>query len=211
LAESVEIVPSLSRSRTGRTASIVGGLMVLVSVVGYLREAALAARFGVSSTMDAYFGAIFIPNILYSILIAGTVSPILIRILVQVEFLVRVATVEVRRNVPRNHDHRDRIERCVGNAGHRVRQPGSQVRQADADLARRARVAIGGVGRHLFVPRRDEADATAAERLEKRDVGVPAEAEDHFDAEPFEILGEQVRRDACLLCGRCALGDRLGD
>jgi len=59
--------------------------MVLVSVVGYLREAALAARFGVSSTMDAYFGAIFIPNILYSILIAGTVSPILIRILVQEE------------------------------------------------------------------------------------------------------------------------------
>lgn len=85
MAESVEIVPSLSRSRTGRTASIVGGLMVLVSVVGYLREAALAARFGVSSTMDAYFGAIFIPNILYSILIAGTVSPILIRILVQEE------------------------------------------------------------------------------------------------------------------------------
>lgn len=83
MAESVEIVPSVSKLRTGRTASIVGGLMVLVSVVGYLREAALAARFGVSSTMDAYFGAIFIPNILYSILIAGTVSPILIRILVQ--------------------------------------------------------------------------------------------------------------------------------
>jgi putative peptidoglycan lipid II flippase len=59
--------------------------MVLVSIVGYLREAALAARFGVSSTMDAYFGAIFIPNILYSILIAGTVSPILIRILMQEE------------------------------------------------------------------------------------------------------------------------------
>jgi peptidoglycan biosynthesis protein MviN/MurJ (putative lipid II flippase) len=56
---------------------------VIVSVVGYLREAALAARFGVSSTMDAYFGAIFIPNILYFILIAGTVSPILIPILLQ--------------------------------------------------------------------------------------------------------------------------------
>jgi putative peptidoglycan lipid II flippase len=77
--------PSFAGLRTGHTASIVGGLMVLVSVVGYLREAALAARFGVSSTMDAYFGAIFIPNILYSILIAGTVSPILIRILVQKE------------------------------------------------------------------------------------------------------------------------------
>ena len=57
--------------------------MVLVSVIGYLREAVLASRFGVSSTMDAYFGALFIPNILYAILIAGTVSPILISILVQ--------------------------------------------------------------------------------------------------------------------------------
>src|ERR1051326_9443782 len=85
LAESVEIVPSVSTLRTGRTASIVGALMVLVSVIGYLREAVLASRFGVSATMDAYFGAIFIPNILYSIFIAGTVSPILIRILVQVE------------------------------------------------------------------------------------------------------------------------------
>ena len=135
----------------------------------------------------------------------------LVGVLVQVHLLVRVAAVVVGRHVAGDHDHRDRIERCVGDAGHRVRQPGSQVRQADADLARRSRVAIGGVGRHLLVPRRDEADATAAERLEKSDVGVPAEAEDHFDAEPFEILGEQVRRDARLLCGRWALGDRLGD
>jgi putative peptidoglycan lipid II flippase len=59
--------------------------MVLVSVIGYLREAVLASRFGVSATMDAYFGALFIPNILYSILIAGTVSPVLIPILVQEE------------------------------------------------------------------------------------------------------------------------------
>ena len=82
MAESVETAPFPSGLRTGRTAGIVGALMVLVSVVGYMREAALAARFGVSTTMDAYFGAIFIPNILYSILIAGTVSPILISILV---------------------------------------------------------------------------------------------------------------------------------
>jgi putative peptidoglycan lipid II flippase len=59
--------------------------MVLVSMVGYLREAALAARFGISTTMDAYFGAIFIPNILYFVLIAGTVSPVLVPILLQEE------------------------------------------------------------------------------------------------------------------------------
>jgi putative peptidoglycan lipid II flippase len=81
----VEAAPSLSGLRKGRTAGVVGALMVLVSVVGYLREAALAARFGVSTTMDAYFGAIFIPNILYFVLIAGTVSPVLIPILLQEE------------------------------------------------------------------------------------------------------------------------------
>jgi putative peptidoglycan lipid II flippase len=81
----VETAPSPSGLRKGRTAGIVGGLTVLVSVVGYLREAALAARFGVSTTMDAYFGAIFIPNILYFVLIAGTVSPVLIPILLQEE------------------------------------------------------------------------------------------------------------------------------
>jgi putative peptidoglycan lipid II flippase len=86
LAEPVaETAPSPPGLRKGRTASIVGASMVLVSVVGYLREAALAARFGVSTTMDAYFGAIFVPNILYSVLIAGTVSPILIPILLQEE------------------------------------------------------------------------------------------------------------------------------
>lgn len=62
---------------------MVGILTLLVSGVGYLREAALAARFGVSATIDAYFGAIFIPNILYFILIAGTLSPIFIPILLQ--------------------------------------------------------------------------------------------------------------------------------
>jgi putative peptidoglycan lipid II flippase len=85
LAEFVEIAPLPSGLRTGHTAGIVGVLMVIVSVIGYLREAALASRFGVSAIMDAYFGAAFIPNILYSILIAGTVSPILIRILVEEE------------------------------------------------------------------------------------------------------------------------------
>ena len=50
--------------------------------------------------------------------------------------------------------------------------------------------------RHLFVARRDEPDAALAERVEKRDDGVAAEAEDHLDAEALEILGQQVRRDS---------------
>jgi putative peptidoglycan lipid II flippase len=56
-----------------------------VAVLGYLREATLAARFGLTSTMDAYFGAMFIPMNVYLILIVGTVSPILIPILLHGE------------------------------------------------------------------------------------------------------------------------------
>ena len=69
--------------RRGRTAGIVSILTVLVAACGYVREAALAARFGLSPTMDAYFAAIFIPTIVYMVLIAGTLSPVFISILVQ--------------------------------------------------------------------------------------------------------------------------------
>lgn len=69
--------------RKARLVGIVSVVTVLVAVAGYLREATLAARFGISATMDAYFAAIFIPNILYLILIAGTLSPVFIPILIQ--------------------------------------------------------------------------------------------------------------------------------
>ncbi len=67
--------------RPGRTVSIVSVLMVVVSVSGYLREATLAARFGLSTTMDAYFAAVFIPTMVYMTLIAGMLSPVFIPIL----------------------------------------------------------------------------------------------------------------------------------
>jgi putative peptidoglycan lipid II flippase len=66
-----------------RTAGVVSIITVLVAIAGSLREAALAGRFGISVTMDAYFAAIFIPNILYLVLIAGTLSPVFIPILLQ--------------------------------------------------------------------------------------------------------------------------------
>jgi putative peptidoglycan lipid II flippase len=67
----------------GRTVGIVSFLTLMVACLGYLREAVLAARFGVSATMDAYFGAVLIPNAIYSILVLGTLSPVLIPILLQ--------------------------------------------------------------------------------------------------------------------------------
>ena len=58
------------------------------------------------------------------------VDLVLVGVLVQVHLLVRMAAVVVGRDVARDHDHRDGIERRVGNAGHRVRQPGPRcVRQ----------------------------------------------------------------------------------
>src|SRR5258707_6357201 len=67
--------------RPTRAVGIVSVLSVVVAVLGYLREASLAGRFGVSATMDAYFAAVFIPNTLFTVLIAGTLSPIFIPIL----------------------------------------------------------------------------------------------------------------------------------
>ena len=83
----------------------------------------------------------------------------LVGILVQVHFLVRMTAVVMRRHVAGDHDHRDGIERGVGDAGRGVGQPRAEVRQQHAGLARRARVAVGGVRRDLLVTRRDEADA----------------------------------------------------
>jgi len=75
--------PQPKSVRQARTVGIVSVLTVIVAIFGYLREATLAARFGVSVTMDAYFGAIFIPTMLYMVLIAGTLSPVFIPILLQ--------------------------------------------------------------------------------------------------------------------------------
>ena len=74
-----------SAHHRGRTVGIVSILTVVVAAFGYFREAALAARFGLSTTMDAYFAAIFVPTIVYMVLIAGTLSPLFIPILLQAD------------------------------------------------------------------------------------------------------------------------------
>ena len=81
-------------------------------------------------------------------------------------------------------------------------KPGPEMREQHARLAGRARVAVGGVRRHLLVPRRHEANPALPERVEERDDRVAAQAEDHLDAEPLEILGQQVRRDRVSRCSR---------
>ena len=120
----------------------------------------------------------------------------LARVVVEVDLLMRMPSVEVRLHVAGDHDHRNRIERRVGHAGRRVRQSGPEMRQHDAGLAGGARVAIGGVRRGLLVPGRHEPDAALAERIEHPDDGVPAQAEHHLDAELLEVVGDLVRGDA---------------
>ena len=129
----------------------------------------------------------------------------LVGVLMEIDLLVGVAAVVVRRDIAGNHHHRDRIERRVGDAGARVGQSRTEVRQQHAGPARRARVAVGGMGRDLLVARRHEPDAALPERVEQRDDRVTAQAENHLDAEAFEILGQEVRGDP----GLCRLLSRI--
>ena len=124
----------------------------------------------------------------------------LIRVLVEVHFLVRMASVVIGRNIAGNHHHRDRIERRIRDAGGGIGEAGPEMRHQHADLARGARITVGGMRGHLLVTGGDVADLALAERVEKSDDGVAAQAEDHLDTEALEIIGQQVRRDARLGC-----------
>jgi hypothetical protein len=64
-----------------------------------------------------------------------TIDLRLVRVLVEVELLVRVPAVIMRRDVTRNHDHRDGVERRVGHARRGVRQAGSEMREEHTRLA----------------------------------------------------------------------------
>src|SRR6266550_975081 len=85
LTESRDVTQALPQGGfgRGRTVGIVSALTLVVAFIGYLREATLASRFGLSATMDAYFAAVFVPTLVYMVLIAGTLSPVFIPILIQ--------------------------------------------------------------------------------------------------------------------------------
>ena len=75
--------PPAKSLRQAHVVGVVGILTVVVSALGYLREATLAGRFGSSAVMDAYFGAMFIPVVVYTVLISGSLSPVSIPILLE--------------------------------------------------------------------------------------------------------------------------------
>jgi hypothetical protein len=121
----------------------------------------------------------------------------LIRILMKIHFLMRVPSVEVRRHIARDHHHRNRIQSGVRDTGGGIRQPRSKMCEQYTNLPGSARVSISGVSGDLFVPSRDKPDFAFTESVEERDDGVTTQTEYHFNADPLEILRQEVRRDTC--------------
>jgi putative peptidoglycan lipid II flippase len=66
-----------------RSFGVVAGLTLVASFLGYVRDAALAANFGASTTTDAYFAAFFVPNTLYLILLSNSVAIVFLPIFVE--------------------------------------------------------------------------------------------------------------------------------
>jgi putative peptidoglycan lipid II flippase len=66
-----------------RAAGLVGFLTLLVTLLGFVREGAFAARLGASAAMDAYVAAFFMPNVLYLVVITGALAPVFIPIFIE--------------------------------------------------------------------------------------------------------------------------------
>ena len=67
-----------------RAAALVLGLTLTVNALNYLRDAALAARFGASPASDALFSALLLPAILQQMLVAGTLAPAVVPVYLEV-------------------------------------------------------------------------------------------------------------------------------
>ena len=112
---------------------------------------------------------------------------------VEVHFLMRMLAVVVARHVAGDDDHRDAVERRVGDAGGRVGEAGAQMGQQHRGLAGHTRIPIRGVRGDLLVPDVDEMQLAVGHRREHGDVGVAAQPEDVRDPARFEIPDELVR------------------
>ncbi|MCJ7723993.1 MAG: hypothetical protein MUP03_07665, partial [Anaerolineales bacterium] len=60
--------------------SVVAGFGLISGLLGYVRDAALAAKFGATLATDAFFAAFFVPNALFLILISGSIGMVFIPI-----------------------------------------------------------------------------------------------------------------------------------
>ena len=115
------------------------------------------------------------------------------RVSVQIDFLVRMLAVVVARNIARDDDHRNGVERRVGDPGGCVRQTRAQVRQDDRGRVLGPCVAICHVRGNLFMARVDELQGRALEFGQHSDVGMSAKAEDVFHSSVDEVLHQLLR------------------
>jgi hypothetical protein len=83
----------------------------------------------------------------------------------RVAFLEGILADRVRGHLSGEHDHRDGIHVGGGDPGNRVGDAGSRGDQADADLLRGPRVAVGGVHRALLVAHEHVAHLVLLEQL----------------------------------------------
>ncbi len=106
----------------------------------------------------------------------------------------------MRRHLPGDADERDRIHQGVGQAGDGVGGAGAGGDEQHADLAGRAGVALGRMGRAAFLAHEHMADLVLAEqRIVDRQHGAAGIAEDVFDALVLHRLDDHL--GACHLLG----------
>ncbi len=112
----------------------------------------------------------------------------------RVGFLKRVVADQMRRHLPGQADDRHRIHQRVGQPGHGVGRAGTARHQHDADLAGRARVALGGVHRAALLAHQDVAQRVLLEeRIVNRQDRAAGIAEYDIDALIDERLDDDIR------------------
>ena len=101
-------------------------------------------------------------------------------------FLEGVGADDVRRNLPRDRDQRNRVELRVGQSGDEIERTGPGGGHHHPRLAGHPRVALGREDPSLLVPRKDRPDPVAIPResLMHRHAGSAWIGEDHLDAVP---------------------------
>ncbi len=102
-------------------------------------------------------------------------------------------------DLPGDADDRRRIHHRRGDAGHHVGRAGPGGRDRDADLAGRARVAVGHVRGALLVADEDVPDRIVEHRVVRRQDRPAGIAEDDVDAFAHQAFPENLRTSQSLL------------
>ena len=148
--------------------------------------AALGEQEGLLDDLREQVGAIDAPGPLDE----GAVDFELRPVGMEVDLLVRVLAEVVGRYVAGDHHHRSAVESRIGDTRRGIGQAGTQMGEQDRGFAGGAGVAVGGMGRDLFVSDVDELETAVGHSRKERDVGVPAQTENVRDAPFLEVLDE---------------------